>query len=390
MNATTMNDRPRTSWRDTPVSRIPDDDTGDPNRGRVGGVLAGISRAYGFDLHTTRIAMVIASIVLPVLILVYVAAWVLLPARPEEAVPIGDVLRDRRRMPILVAIGLVLLLGGLGSLGAWFFFRGVPWGLALVAVGVLLWVSTGIGRRTPPVAPPATGSTFAPPTGEPRTLPLTSPTASTTTASIPVVRRRRWPIGTVALAVAAVWVGFASLLEAAGAWNAPALWVIVAGLGIVVAGLAVSAAVNHTVLPLLPLLLVTAALTMLSIAQPRLDGGTGDRSLAPLTVAAATQPERLGTGQLTIDLRLLPAGADEVRVTAEVGIGRLHVIVPDDVTIRLATDLGAGVVQVDDTDITSGIRQDDARVIEPRTGSSTRTIVLDLRMGMGQIDVERR
>ena len=99
------------TWRRTPVFR-------DPDRGRLAGVVAGLTRSFGFDLRTTRIAVVIATIGMPALLLVYIAAWLLLPPRPEEAVAVEDLFRDRRRLPLLVAIGIVIAAGGLDSLGS--------------------------------------------------------------------------------------------------------------------------------------------------------------------------------------------------------------------------------------------------------------------------------
>jgi phage shock protein PspC (stress-responsive transcriptional regulator) len=147
---------PPPGWRNARVSRMP---KGGPEGGKVGGVVAGISRAYGFDLKTTRIATVVAMVVLPVTWFVYFAAWILLPPTPAQAVPLDHVLRDRRRMPLLLVIGLVLVVGGVGSLGSWFLFRGAPWGIVLIGAGVLLWMLSD--RRHTPVPPP---SAFPPPT----------------------------------------------------------------------------------------------------------------------------------------------------------------------------------------------------------------------------------
>ena len=130
-----------TSWWLTPVAR-------DPDAGHAGGVVAGLCRSYGFDLKTTRIALVIASLVLPAILLLYVAAWVLLPPRPEQAVPLRDVVVDRRRLPLMIAIGIALAVGSLGSFGSWFLFGGLPWGVGLIALGVLLWAAPNIAWRS--------------------------------------------------------------------------------------------------------------------------------------------------------------------------------------------------------------------------------------------------
>ena len=141
-------------------------------------------------------------------------------------------------------------------------------------------------------------------------------------------------------------------------------------------------------------LILASVLGFLLISQPTLNGGVGERSIAPNTVAAAAQRAVLGAGQLTIDLTQLESTAsatEKVTVHAEVGFGRLHVIVPADAVIELATDVGAGHVVIDGREITSGFRQDDNRTDwgagdRPTDGQ---TFVLDLRMGAGEIAIDR-
>lgn len=406
------------TWRRTPVFR-------DPDRGRVAGVVAGLTRSFGFDLRTTRIAVVIATLVMPALLLVYAAAWLILPPRPEEAVALEDVFRDRRRLPLLIAIGIVIAAGGLGSLGSWFFFGGAPWGLVLIAIGVLLWAGPAlIGRGDDPATSTTTGSTTTTSTG------ATGSTGSTTWAAptggapypadtvvdrsgaddhiataghpagpaavtVPPVpasrpRRRRYPVTTVSLAIAVVVAAIASLGESADWWDAPALTIVAIGVGLVGAGMMLSAIVNRSFL-LVPLLVPLAAVfTFLVTVEPNLDGGSGDRTVRPTTVEGALEHQELAAGQLTIDLRDVPVGADpaDFTVRAEVGLGRLHVLVPDDVTLDVRADVGAGEVRVDDVETASGYRFDDDRVVQA-DGSPVRTVILDLEVGAGQIDIDR-
>ena len=154
-------------WYQRPVAR-------DPHDHKLGGVIAGLSRTYGFDVRTTRIAVAIATLVLPMLAIVYIAAWVLLPSEPEQAASLEQIARDRRRVPLYIAIGLVLVFGGLGSFGSWFLFGGFPWGVGLIAVGVLLWVAPSLGRSSSDVPAPRPTAPPAPPTpGTPWTAPST-------------------------------------------------------------------------------------------------------------------------------------------------------------------------------------------------------------------------
>ena len=422
-----MHEPTRTSWRHTPVSRLP---KGGRDGGKLGGVVAGVSRAYGFDLSTTRVAVVIGTLLLPAVALVYLAAWVLLPPIPAEARPIDQVVTDRRRMPLLIAIGLVLVMGGLGSLGSWFLFRGAPWGVLLIGLGVLLWMST---RRDDSISPTPTASG---PTTTPDPTPVTpvatvlpvvitpldvtdqipadvteqiptttqavphtasfpppTVTAVPPAAATPVARRvraPRRPIGSIGVGIAVLWVAFAAAIEALGWWDATALWVIVIGLGIVMVALFVSTIVNRSVWLPIPLALLGLIVAVLCLAQPDLDGATGQRTVRPATVAAATEAQHLAAGQLTIDLRDVPFTPGEpVAVTAEVGAGQLRVLVPTNLDVLVRTDVGAGQAEVWGGEVSDGIRQDATRTAEAERMPVAGAVELDLRVGLGQISVER-
>ncbi|MFM2076200.1 MAG: hypothetical protein RJA49_90, partial [Actinomycetota bacterium] len=378
-----------------------------------GGVVAGVSRAYGFDITTTRVAVAVGTVILPVVALVYLAAWILLPPNPAEAQPIEAILRDRRRMPLLIVIGLALVMGSVGSLGSWFLFHGAPWGLVLIGLGVLVWVTSSRSHGTTPATPaPPTGTapfaagSFPPPTvtdpwattqspiTESYRTGVTTPagvaSSSGTATVVPpvaVARRPRRPIGSIGVGIAAVFTGLAAAGEAAGWWNATALWVIVTAIAIVMVALLISTVVNRSWILPVPFLMLGAVLLVLSIAQPNLDGPTGQRTVLPASVAAAEQPQHLAAGQLTIDLRNVPASSTDVAIDAEVGMGQLRVFVPTDARLVLAADIGAGQLQVAGLQVADGVRQHAERTIEALDGPAAVTFTLDLRVGMGQITV---
>ena len=407
-------------WRNVPLSRVP---KGGPDGGKLGGVVAGVSRAYGFELKTTRIASVVAAFVLPVFILVYIAAWALLPADPSQAQPLSVIVRDRRRLPVLAAICLVLLAGGLGTLGSWFLFRGAPWGVALIALGVLVWASTSLGHRhdgvaSPPATPMPAGSPLPPPTmgsaagtgyaditERLTTIGTSTPVATTGTSTTVAPRRPRRYIGLVGVGVATLFVGVVALFGAMGVWTIPTLWVVVTAIAIVMAALAVSTVVNRSWFLPVPFTLLAMALIGLCVAQPRLDGGTGTRSVQPATAAAAQQTQYLAAGDLSIDLGVLPADAftGDLHITAEVGTGRLLVTVPSGVTVHVHSAVGMGSIRIDDREVASGMRQSDTRDLtgpaaSDPTGQATApitpstpagSVTLDLRVGMGLVEVMR-
>jgi hypothetical protein len=94
-------------------------------------------------------------------------------------------------------------------------------------------------------------------------------------------------------------------------------------------------------------------------------------------------------GELTLDLVDVPLDPDRpVRVNAEVGIGRLHVIVPAGAILVVTSEVGTGHLVIGDREVVAGVRQNDRRTIAA-VGEPTGTIELDLRVGIGEIDLDR-
>jgi phage shock protein PspC (stress-responsive transcriptional regulator) len=368
----------RLPWYQVPLWR-------DRDQNRLGGVIAGVSAAYGFDRRATRIGYFLAAFVVPALVLLYLVAWALLPDDPAEAESLESIVKDRSRLPLYIALGIVLVAGGLGSFGSWFLFGGFPWGVALIALGVLLWVVPTWRRNSTPVAPPPPGTAAWTAAGGPVTVDPTGAVA-------PVRRRRRrWPIGSLTLLAVIVGATIGQVGENLDWWELNTRGAIVLGTLVVVAGLVVSVIVNRAWL-LVPLALVTAAgLLVFTSIDANLDGPTGERTIRPTAVTDLVGRSNQGIGELTVDLRDLELGDGSTPVRAEVGFGRLHVIVPDDVRVEVRGRVGAGELRVDRRTIADGWRLDE-RVVIAGPGvadDDTRVLVLDLQIGGGQIDVDR-
>jgi Cell wall-active antibiotics response 4TMS YvqF len=118
----------------------------------------------------------------------------------------------------------------------------------------------------------------------------------------------------LALAMTVVGVGLV-----AGAWIGRARWLIAIGLLLV------------------PPLLVAGA-----IQGSLRDGGPADRVVAPASLSQVESTYSYPAGQLTIDLSKVDFGPDGTHVDASLGIGQLVVIVPDDVTVEMDAQVGAG------------------------------------------------
>jgi phage shock protein PspC (stress-responsive transcriptional regulator) len=421
-------------WYHVPLARDRDDEV-------IAGVVGGISRAYGFDVRTTRIAVAIAAIVFPLVLFAYVVAWVLLPDRGEEPRSLHALVTDRRRLPIAIVLGVVGLAIGLGSIGSWFWFGGFPWGVGLIALGVLLWAAPSLRGNGASPASGATGTTGAgmagttPGTAAPAGMAPGTPTSPRTASgpidprtaatglmapgapvgaggpgtpgtrrtvvpppmpATPAPSRRKVPIASLALVVVGLGVLLAAAGEAAGWWQVRALVVVVTASVVMAFATAMSTLVNQQGGLALPTLLWGGLALLLTVTAPNLDGGSGSRTVRPSSSDGSIR-ERMATGQLTVDLRDLDAdsvrtvdpatGLPVVTVDAELGIGRLHVLVPDDANMELDLAVGMGQLEFEGSEIAAGTRHDEQRTVE--VDDPELRVELDVRVGMGQVDVER-
>ncbi|MDF3301079.1 PspC domain-containing protein [Streptomyces tropicalis] len=160
-------------------------------------------------------------------------------------------------------------------------------------------------------------------------------------------------------------------------------------------GIALSAFVGRTGAGTVFWAVVTAALLAGSTALPQ-DVSThwARRTWQPATAADVRPAYDFGTGAGTLDLtRVRPGAGRTVSTRAEMGAGRLRVVVPADVTVRMAVDVGVGDIQLPgdgpkDVDVAPGRHR---RVtLPPAAGTrDAGTLGLDLQIGLGQVEVSR-
>lgn len=127
-------------------------------------------------------------------------------------------------------------------------------------------------------------------------------------------------------------------------------------------------------------LLVAVAGVLLAVRVP-VWSGVGER-----TYETVHSKYELGIGSLELDFRSVNLPKGQTFVRADLGIGRLKVIVPEDATVELRSRIQAGDIDA------LGRHQDGSRIdtrVTDRTGSG-RVLVLDLRLGFGHVAVERR
>ncbi|GGV77780.1 PspC domain-containing protein [Streptomyces massasporeus] len=160
-------------------------------------------------------------------------------------------------------------------------------------------------------------------------------------------------------------------------------------------GIAVSAFLGRTGAGSIFLAILTAGLLAGAAALPKdIDTHWARTTWQPATVADVRPRYDLGTGVGTLDLsRLDVSGKQTVTTQAEVGMGKLRVLVPQDVTVRLDVEVGIGDLQLPgddpkDVDVQPGRHKE--ITLSPAKGvEKSGTIDLDLQVGMGQAEVTR-
>jgi cell wall-active antibiotic response 4TMS protein YvqF len=210
-----------------------------------------------------------------------------------------------------------------------------------------------------------------------------------TTEPIPPARADRHgpAAATVLVGALLVLVGIGWLLDAGGV-EVP--WRAILPAALIAVGLACVAGAfqgrQHAMMVLglaLTVVLAVAVATDWDLDVP-LAGGVGDRTERPATPADLTEYE-LGAGDFLLDLQRLQVPPGTTTVEARVGVGELVVEVPDGVTVRVLASSGLGEIQVLGEQDNGFANRVDTTV----EAGGDRRLELDLRVGIGQVRVER-
>jgi hypothetical protein len=133
-------------------------------------------------------------------------------------------------------------------------------------------------------------------------------------------------------------------------------------------------------------IVLTVLLLVTSIVPVRVTGGIGERVAAPPTAERVEDSYELAIGSLTVDLRDVDLPDGETEVEVRVGIGELIVLVPDGVSVHVDGRVGAGEISALGRSAAGVGVELDERFPEP---DATATLVVDARVGLGQIEVRR-
>ena len=307
----------------------------------IAGVCGGIAHHLGVDATLVRIAAVVLMLIGGAGALLYVAALLLMPSDSQPAATPGG-----NRTVTVVGVGLLLLITWPLILGGGFLLAGLAMPLAVLALAGLAvwWLVSGEG-----------------PGGSGRD----------------VARRAALGVGVLFLC-GAVAVGGA-LAAGLGGGTVVAALVIAAGV-MLIAGAFVGG-VRWLILPALSLAL---ALGFVSAAGIDFDGGVGKRDYRPATLGDLRDGYRVGMGELVVDLRDVDLPAGDTPLKLDVGVGEARLVVPEDVCVASAAQIGIGGVEVFDRE-NGGIDVDwDDR---PPAAAGASRVVVDADVGVGALVV---
>jgi hypothetical protein len=160
-------------------------------------------------------------------------------------------------------------------------------------------------------------------------------------------------------------------------------------------GIAVSAFLGRTGAGSVLLAIVTAGLLAGATALPKDIATHWNRtSWRPAATAQVRPAYSVGTGVGTLDLtRVHPGKGRTVTTDAQVGAGQLKVLLPRDATVRMSIDVGVGDIRLPgdsrkDVDVKPG-RHEEVTLAPVGSGTKAGTLTLDLRVGVGQVEVSR-
>ena len=361
-----------------------------PTEGRwLGGVAAGLGDYFDVNPLVYRIAFAALALVGGTGLLLYLAAWLVIPGEHDDESIAVEALRGRRDHPwLLVGVGL-LAFGALFALSEAHFWPGTGnvWLAATLVGGALVWwhVSQRADR------PRAVQTAAAPVAAEEAANDATPPEQATTRVQPPPSPPRPprkpslfAPVVGALLAAA----GLFGLLAVLDIYDVDVAAALAAGVVIVGAAIAFGAMTQRRVGGLVFLgLLLLAAFAMAAITPVSVGAGVGEKTETPTTVTALDSSYEHGIGDLELDLSDVTLPAGTTSVDASVGIGKLVVTVPEDVALVIDAHAGVGSIDL------LGARDDgvdaDRRIALP--GSTPDAPVLDLEadIGVGDIQVLR-
>lgn len=368
----------------------------------LAGVCAGAARYLNVDPVVVRVVIAVLTLVGAAGLILYLAAWFLLPADDTGQSIAADWFNLDRNEEQVRVVGLVvaavlaaLAVVGDNGWGGWAWW-GLPW--VIVPLAILYWLFAVRPRRrrdgraetlatTTAADAPATGveDTAVLPAADTSSGDPVGPTPPTAPAKRP---KPRTPGGMVltglTLSIAAIAVAITVLVDGPGSDPSWTTYVVVA-LGVVTAGVLVGMFFGRPG-PLIPVGLLLTLMLAVGLLMP--SPGMGDKRIAPTSASALEGEYKNGLGTIRLDLTHL-TDAEQLlgsTIRLENGAGDIKVTVPDDLNVAIDAEVDAGEVRAlgrksTGTDAGLDLAPDDP---------SQPALTLQLRQNVGGIEVIER
>ena len=344
----------------------------------LGGVAAGLGRYFDINPLVYRIAFAALALAGGTGLLLYLAAYLVIPDEQADESIAVETMRTRRDQPwLLLGVGL-LGFGALFALSEASFWPGNGnfWFAAVLAGAALVWwrVSSRDRSMSTALAADATAPPAAP--AVPGAAPRTPRPPARPSLFAPVVG---------ALLAASGLFGLLSVLDV---YDVDLEVAFAAGVVIVGGAVAIGAMTQRRVGGLVVLGLILLASFGVAAATPvSISSGAGEKTERPLTVSALEPSYELGLGALELDLRAVTLPAGTTSVDASVGAGELVITVPEGVAVEVDAHAGVGEIDV------VGERDDGIDVDRTLTlagsGPDAPLLQLEADVGFGSIEVRR-
>jgi phage shock protein PspC (stress-responsive transcriptional regulator) len=357
----------------------------------IAGVCAGVARHLNIDPVIVRIAVVALTFVGLAGLILYLAAWFLLPEDDAPSVAADWFGLDQNEEQVRVVglfAALVLAIAAVVGDSGWEFWWIGWW---ILPVAFLYWLFVVRPRRretdTAEFAASATAATTG--TGEPSARDHIESYKAEQVALALARRRarqeqRRQSRSLLGLTVSLIAIGEAVALIAdqAGASLPRTAYIAVALAGVAL-GCLLGAWWGRAG-GLIPLGLVLSAVLVATSSLP--PGNVGQQLQQPRSVSEVRSEYRHGLGQIQLDLSQVrqPTKLAGRTIHVKAGIGQTTVWVPDEVDVELTAHLGAGEIRAFGR--TWHGRDNEVSV----TDGDGKTLQLVIDQRLGDVEVSRR
>ncbi|WP_162891064.1 PspC domain-containing protein [Aeromicrobium sp. A1-2] len=356
----------------------------------LGGVASGAAKYLNIDPVIVRVVIAVLTVVGFAGLILYVAAWFLLPAEGEERSIAADWFKldkneEQVRIAGMVGAAVLAVIAIVGDNGyAWW---GFPWLLVPAAAIYYLFAVRPRRRRAAAAELAAYYAQHAQPVGARTQTPAHEPQLA---RRPPMVggsyarppRDQSWALTWLTLSLAAIALA-STRIYAEYHESAPWPTYVAVALGVVAIGLLVSTVLGHGG-PLIAIgILLAAALAIGSLIP---SGRIGADYPTPLDAGQVDGTYKHGVGLLELDLTDV-ADPDALlgrTVSIRAGVGQTKVMVPAGLNVEVTSQLGAGQVVIFDRQA-EGTRN---RLAHPADSGPALTI--DIHQRIGNIEVIRK